>query len=114
LKFPQAPSAANAYGRAVHTALQQAHAFTLATGEQKTYEDVLSDFETALKAHYLPPDEFEHFLARGRLSLEAFLKSGQSRFSANQKSELNFGGQGVVVDDTHLTGVLDVVEINDK
>ena len=48
LKFPQAPTPAGAYGSAVHTALQRAHAHTLATGEQKPHEDILKDFENNL------------------------------------------------------------------
>lgn len=114
LKFPQAASPAGAYGSAIHAALQRAHAHAAATGQQKPHEDILKDFETALKEQYLPPHEFEHFLQRGSLSLGAFLAGGHGRFLPNQKTELNFGGQGVMVGDAHLTGILDVVEINDK
>lgn len=114
LKFPQAASPAGAYGSAIHAALQRAHAFTTATGEQKPHEDILKDFETVLKEQYLPSDEFDHFLQRGSISLHAFLKSGNGQFLPNQKTELNFGGQGVSIGDAHLTGILDVVEINDK
>lgn len=114
LKFPEAPTPAGAYGSAIHAALQRAHAHTLATGEQKPHEDILKDFETALKEQYLPPDEFEHFLQRGSLSLGAFLKGGHGTFLPSQKTELNFGGQGVVIGEAHLTGILDVIDINDK
>lgn len=114
LKFPQAPTPAGAYGSAIHTALQRAHAHTVATGEQKPHEDILKDFENALKECYLPPDEFEHFLQRGSLSLGAFLSSGNGKFLPSQKTELNFGGQGVVIGGAHLTGILDVIDSNDK
>ncbi len=114
LKFPQAPSPAGAYGSAIHTALQRAHAHTVATGEQRPHEDILKDFENALKEQYLPPDEFEHFLQRGSLALGAYLASGQARFLATQKTELNFSGQGVAVGDAQLTGILDVIELNDS
>lgn len=113
LKFPQAPTPAGAYGSAIHAALQRAHAHTLATGEQKPHEDILKDFETVLKEQYLPEDEYEHFLQRGSVSLGAFLDSGQANFLFTQKTELNFGGQGVVIGDAHLTGILDVINIQD-
>lgn len=113
LKFPQAPSPSSAYGNAVHKALQQAHAYVLMNGEQKPHDAILSDFESLLKEYHLPSDEFQQYLERGKLSLGAFLQSDKSSFRANQKTELNFGGQGVVIGDTHLSGILDVIEIDD-
>lgn len=112
LKFPQAPSPVAGYGSAIHSALQRAHAYVAATGEVRPGEDILKDFETALDEQYLPPHEFEHFLQRGSLALGAFLAGDHARFLPNQKTELNFGGQGVAVGDARLTGVLDVMEIN--
>lgn len=114
LKFPQAPTPLAAYGRAIHTALQRAHAHVLATNELRPSEDILKDFETALDEQYLPSKEFEALLQRGSSALSAFLESGQGRFTANQKTELNFGGQGVMVGDARLTGILDVMEINES
>lgn len=112
LRFPQAPSGNAGYGSAIHAALQQAHAHTSATGELRPHEDTLKDFEAALDEQYLPPDEFDHFLQRGSLALNAFLSGGHGRFLPHQKTELNFGGQGVVIGDARLTGILDVVEID--
>lgn len=114
LKFPQAPSAAGAYGSAVHAALQQAHAHMLVTGEQKPHEDVLKDFESALKQQYLPQEEFDHYLQRGSLSLGAFLAGNHDEFLPNQKTELNFGSQGVVVGNAQLTGIVDVITLGEK
>jgi DNA helicase-2/ATP-dependent DNA helicase PcrA len=114
LKFPQAATPLTGYGRAIHTALQRAHLHVIATGEQKPHEDVLKDFETALDNQYLPPEEFEHFLQRGSLALNAFLGGGYGRFMSNQRTELNFASQGVVIGDAHLTGILDVVEIKES
>src|SRR5690606_11517871 len=114
LKFPQAATPLTGYGRAIHTALQRAHLHVIGTGEQKPHEDVLKDFETALDNQYLPPEEFEHFLQRGSLALNAFLGGGYGRFMSNQRTELNFASQGVVIGDAHLTGILDVVEIKES
>lgn len=110
LKFPQAPTPLASYGSAIHSALQRAHAHTTATGEIKPHEDILKDFEAALAEQYLPKDEHEHFLQRGSLALNAFLGGGHGRFLSSQKTELNFAGQGVMIGDAHLTGILDVFE----
>ena len=114
LRFPQAPSPMAAYGSAIHAALQRAHAHVAATGEQRPEEDILKDFETALDQQYLPPNEFEHFLQRGSEALHVFLRSPQAHFLPHQKTELNFGGQSVFVGDAHLTGILDVFEVNEQ
>lgn len=113
LKFPQAPSPAGSFGSAIHAALQRAHTHTSALKQPKAKEDILADFESALKEKYLPSHEHEHFLQRGQLSLSAFLDSGTASFNSKQKTEVNFAGQGVVVDGTHLTGVLDVIEMDE-
>lgn len=114
LRFPQASSPLASYGNAMHTALQRAHAHTTATGELRPHEDILKDFETALKDQYLPPQEFEHFLQRGSQALGVFLADKQDTFRPDQKTELNFGNQGVMVGEAQLTGILDVMEIQDK
>lgn len=114
LRFPQAPAPVASFGSAIHAALTRAHAHVAATGELRPHEDILKDFETALKEQYLPPDEFEHFLQRGSLALHAFLSGNHGTFLAKQKTELNFGGQGVVIGDARLTGILDVMDIDES
>lgn len=114
LKFPQAPTAVASFGSAIHAALTRAHAHVAATGELRPHEDILKDFETALKEQYLPPDEFEHFLQRGSLALHAFLSGNHGSFLPKQKTELSFGGQGVVIGNARLTGILDVMDIDES
>jgi DNA helicase-2/ATP-dependent DNA helicase PcrA len=114
LKFPQAVSPAAGYGRAVHSALQRAHAHLAATGEPRPHEDILKDFEAALTEQYLDPKHHELYLQKGSEVLSIFLNARYSSFSPRQKTELNFGGQGVVVGEANLTGILDVVEINEN
>jgi DNA helicase-2/ATP-dependent DNA helicase PcrA len=114
LRFPQAPAPVASFGSAIHAALTRAHAHVAATGEQRPHEDILKDFETALKEQYLPPDEFEHFLQRGSLSLGAFLSGNHGNFLPRQKTELNFGGQGVSIGEARLTGILDVVDVGES
>jgi DNA helicase-2/ATP-dependent DNA helicase PcrA len=114
LKFPQAVSPSAGYGRAIHTALQRAHAHLAATGEQRPHEDILKDFEIALTEQYLHPKHFELYLQKGSVALSAFLNARYDSFSPKQKTELNFGGQGVIVGEASLTGILDVVEISER
>lgn len=111
LRFPQAPTAITSYGSAIHSTLQQAHAYTVATNEQRSREDILKDFETALSEHHLLADEFKHFLERGNQALSTYIDGGHGRFTPHQKTELGFAGQGVIVGQAKLTGILDVVDL---
>ena len=112
LHFPSARSSHAGYGTAIHTALQQAHVHLLSTGHQKPLEDVLRDFETALKDQQLSAEEYARFIDQGIAGLTRFLDSSYGTFSLTAKPEFNFGPQHVVYNNARLTGKLDVVEID--
>jgi len=112
LHFPSAKSASASYGSAIHKTLQQAHVHLVATKERKPLEDILHDFEENLKQERLSPLDLSTYLLKGSEQLQAYLATHYDSFNVNQKSELSFGGQEVFLGDAHLTGMLDVVEVN--
>ena len=112
LRFPATKSAAASYGTAIHASLQQAHIHVVATGEQKPIEDVLHDFEINLIKERLNPLDYTTYLQKGSEQLQTFLSERYDTFSARQKAELNFTGQEVFLDDAHLTGMIDIADIN--
>lgn len=112
LRFPQAMSPNAAYGSAIHSTLQRAHAHLVATKEQRPIEDILRDFETSLRAQHLTPEDFEHFHQRGSDVLSAFLAHAYDSFTTNQKVELSFAGQQARIGEARLTGALDLVDID--
>ncbi|MBC7564945.1 ATP-dependent helicase [Candidatus Saccharibacteria bacterium] len=112
LHFPSTKSAAAAYGTAIHATLQQAHIHVVATGGQKPLEDVLHDFETNLIKERLNPLDYTTYLQKGSEQLQTFLKEKYDTFTSTQKSELNFSAQEVYLEDAHLTGMIDVADIN--
>ena len=111
LKFPQAKTAQASYGTAVHAALHRAHTYMMATGDKKPTEDVLKDFENELTAQWLPKPDFTYYHKKGIESLSAFLKDQYETFNEQQKTELSFANQGVVIGDARMTGVLDLADI---
>ncbi|MEP6710311.1 MAG: ATP-dependent DNA helicase [Candidatus Saccharibacteria bacterium] len=113
LRFPSAMSAHAAYGSAIHATLQRAHNHLRTTGDRRPEEDILHDFEQQLKEKHLSPAEFDSFLKRGSEALAAFLEEKHASFDANQKVELNFSHQKAMLGDSHLTGALDLVDVND-
>jgi DNA helicase-2/ATP-dependent DNA helicase PcrA len=114
LKFPRAVSPSAGYGTAIHATLHNAHMHVAATGSLHPIEDILHDFEQNLTAQRLDEADFNQYLERGSVALTAFLAAKYESFSATQKPELNFDYQSVFIGEAHLTGKLDLVDINDE
>jgi DNA helicase-2/ATP-dependent DNA helicase PcrA len=111
LRFPQAMSPSAAYGSAIHKTLQHAHAHVAATKSLRPIEDVLRDFEQNLRDQHLSEADFATYFQKGSDTLNAFLAVKYDTFTSTQKVELNFAGQQVMIDEAHLTGSLDLVDI---
>ena len=114
LHFPSAKSSSASYGSAIHATLQQAHVHLVARKERKPLEDILHDFEQALQKERLSKDDYQLFLQKGSEQLRAFLDARYDDFNEQQKAELNFSHQDAHVGDAHLTGMIDVAEIDPK
>lgn len=112
LRFPQAMNASAGYGSAIHAALQRAHTHLIATGKLRPLEDILHDFEETLQGARLSETDFTIYLQKGSAALTQFINEKQASFTSSQKAELNFAHQNVRIDDVHLTGSLDLVDIN--
>jgi DNA helicase II / ATP-dependent DNA helicase PcrA len=83
-----------------------------ATGQLKPLEDVLQDFDTFLGRERISPLELPVYQQKGSEQLTAFYEQRADSFTKSQKPELNFSYQDVYLDEAHLTGMLDVVDIN--
>jgi len=112
LRFPQAISPSAGYGSAIHAALQRTHSHLVATGKHRPDEDILHDFEENLQAQRLSEKDFVAYLQKGSDALSVFLKERHHTFSTTQRAELNFAHQNVRLGDAHLTGSLDLVDID--
>jgi len=114
LHFPQAKSANASYGTAVHTTLQRAHNHIRATGEKRPIEDIVGDFNRELANQHLSEEDFTTYSKKGADSLNAFLHTHYTTFSATQQTERNFANQGVVIGKARLTGSLDLIDTSDE
>ncbi len=112
LHFPQAKSPDACFGTAIHSTLQQAHAHLSSTGKRQAVEDIVSSFESNLKIQRLSADDFKKYLQKGCDVIQKYLDEKYDSFSEKQQTELNFGGQQSMVGDAHLTGSLDLIEID--
>lgn len=112
LRFPQAKSAKASLGTAIHAALQFAHNAVRSDGTLPDMSRLLDEFSTALQLQRLSPHDYEQWNEYGRSALEGFMTAYGATFSKNQRAELNFAGQGAVVQEARLTGALDLVDID--
>lgn len=112
LRFPQAMSPSAAFGSAIHTTLQRAHAHFSATGKKRPVEDLLGDFETALYEYQLANDQHDHFAKRGADVLNTFFAARYDSFTPTQQVELNFSSESVTIDDIRLSGAIDLMDID--
>ena len=112
LHFPSARGPQAGYGTAMHAALQEAHNYLKAHGTPQAEEDILRTFEQTLQREQLTSDEFEHFHAKGIDALRSFLAAKYASFRSSQMAELDFAHQQARFGEAHLTGKLDVVDID--
>ncbi len=112
LRFPSAKSANAAFGTAIHNTLQQAHNQLSSTGKKQAIEDIVSNFEVILRDQHLSQRDFDMYLQKGSDTLRIFLETKYDSFTTTNQTELNFSGQHSIVGEAHLTGSLDLVDIN--
>lgn len=114
LKFPQATHPSAAFGSAIHKTLQKAHLHLSSAKERRPIEDILHDFEVFLSEQRLEKNNFEYYLQKGSDTLQAYLNARYKSFTPDQKVESNFSGQNAVINSVHLTGAIDVMDINNE
>lgn len=114
LRFPQAMSPSAAFGSAVHSTLQRAHAHYTATGKKRPVEDLLGDFEMLLSNAQLSSDQHDYFAKKGADVLSHFFAKRYDSFTPTQRVELSFATDGVTVGTAHLTGAIDLLDIDNE
>ncbi len=112
LHFPKAKDPAAAYGTAIHSTLQQAHANFSSTGQKQAIEDIISNFETNLTDQRMAKKDFDFFLRKGSDALLAYLEKNYDSFKMSEQTELDFKSQHSLVDEARIGGKLDLVDID--
>ena len=112
LHFPKAKSPSAAYGTAIHSTLQQAHANFSSTGQKQAIEDIISNFETNLADQRMAKKDFDFFLRKGSDALLAYLEKNYDSFKMSEQTELDFKSQHSLVDEARIDGKLDLVDID--
>jgi DNA helicase II / ATP-dependent DNA helicase PcrA len=112
LHFPSAKSPHASFGTAIHSTLNFAHTAFIATGRLPDIQEITAKFEAFLQNQRLSAKDEAYFKPKGESALKAFFEQKAHLFDLRQKSELGFSSQHSILGDAHLTGSLDLVDID--
>jgi DNA helicase-2/ATP-dependent DNA helicase PcrA len=112
LRFPSAKSPNAAFGTAIHATLHRAHTEYSISGQQQPIEDIVASFESLLRDQHLSSRDFDYYIQKGNDTLTAFLAAKYNQFTVSEKAELSFSSQHSILGEAHLTGSLDLVDID--
>ncbi len=127
LRFPQAKSPSGGYGSAIHKTLERfsvklkrGAGLAFAQGDAQdggraTLEELLGWFKEYLEHERLSKQDTTQFMERGVEALTKFYEAKQADFSPEDKVEVNFKDQGVLIEGmgsaygttAHITGKID-------
>src|SRR5579859_5701308 len=116
LKVPRVKPGYQAFGTAVHFALEQLFAYLQKNDKLPTQKMVLDQFEESLRLEILTSEEFDMRLAHGKEMLKKYLTQYKDEFRKPLFVERFFGGgwSKTLLDDIPLSGRIDRVEWVDE
>jgi DNA helicase II / ATP-dependent DNA helicase PcrA len=112
LRFPQAPGDDGEFGNAVHATLEWVQRKIEKDGWVIQVESVLKKFNEIIKQKYIPAEAIEDFRNRGHNALKAYIVARTEMFAKTAKAEVDFRLEGVLINNAHLSGKIDRIEIN--
>lgn len=112
LRFPQAKAPTACYGTAIHEALQFRHNYFKQNNQPPDDKLVVDKFIQVLGKQHLSQTDFELMKNRGQDNLVCYLENGSEKLSSNQQVEVSFSNQDCLIEEAHLTGKLDLIEID--
>lgn len=114
LQFPQEKSPSACFGTAIHDVLQFAHTHFASTRDKLPITELQSKFDSILAKQHLSSDDFSFMQKRGHDVIQTYFDKQYDTFTVNQLSELNFNNQHCIVENAHLSGKLDLVDIDNS
>lgn len=112
LRFPSAPTASGGFGTAVHETLEWLQLQLNTTGKVPRIDPLLAYFDAQLGRCRLSASQTALEAERGHKALRTYLQQRSSNFKKGDRAEHNFRSEGVFIDDIHLGGKIDKLEID--
>jgi DNA helicase-2/ATP-dependent DNA helicase PcrA len=112
LRFPQAPSVDGQFGSAIHETLEWVQYQVNQTQTLPHMQQVIEFFNTRMQSKKLATNQLTLELERGEIALAAYLANRSNIFTPNDKAEVNFRNENVVIGDVKMGGKIDRMEID--
>lgn len=112
LQFPQAAGAEADYGTAIHETLQWYQQQLDSTGQAPSPQAAITYYDNHIARKHLLPEVSQQLKERGDYMLQHYLTARGDRFKAGNKAEHNFRNENVWVGPAHMSGKIDLMEID--
>lgn len=113
LHFPSVKAPYACYGTAMHAALSEAHN-QVAQGKELNPDKVVAKFNDVLATQPLSSRDTDRFIKEGLETLEYYLAEEPASFTAEQKVDVSFADQSVVLNGARLRGDIDRMDFEPK
>ncbi len=113
VRFPQPMSVSNIFGSSIHKSIELSLLKYKETGTLPSKDEVLNIFKRDLSRKRISELDLEKYLKRGVEAMEVFYDQKIKDFLISDRSEVDFGNEGVVLDEAHITGKIDLLRILD-
>lgn len=114
LRFPQAPSEDGEYGNAIHGTLEWVQNTVSSESRLPDLERILKEFDAQIKKRYILTAHLPDLQARGRAALSHYVAARAEMLSEAAQPEVDFRNEGVLINQAHLSGKIDRLEIDTK
>ncbi|MDB5181803.1 MAG: uvrD [Candidatus Saccharibacteria bacterium] len=112
LKFPEAPLPDAQFGNAIHETLEWLQYRTSERGVVPSSVEAIDYFRIRMAAKRLTPERTALEIERGEKALSTWIKQRAHIFKPSDVAEKNFHNEGVFIDDVHMSGRVDRLEID--
>ncbi|MFA5933750.1 MAG: ATP-dependent DNA helicase [Candidatus Paceibacterota bacterium] len=113
VRFPQPMSVSNIFGTAIHRVLELALIQLKNTGILPTKNETLESFEKILSRKRISEIDLKKYLEKGKEALDVFYDEKIKDFRNTDKTEVDFKHEGVVIEDAHIGGKIDLLRVLD-
>jgi len=114
LHFPTVPTPDTVFGTAMHEVMEWLQLETTRNAKTPTAQAATKYFTERLILQPLSPEQVTVQQARGEHALREYLRDPATRFKPNDRPEYNFRQEGVLVDEVHLGGKIDLLQIDSE
>lgn len=115
LRFPQPMNPSGVYGSAIHKAIEEIVMYPkFHAGEKPKLSHVLNVFNKELARGRLPIHEVQKQTARGEEVVGRLYEMTKGMFSADDRVEVDMRDEGVIIDEAHIIGKIDLLSVKGK